>query len=252
MHYDGRFADQQLKYDAKHLHLTALIQAYLSTMSDIGIETWLMHGTLLGWYWNRLVLPWDSDIDVMVSENSMRFLAAYHNMTMYRWKGTAYQEIHHYLLEINPHCNESGYDKENKIDARWIDTNTGIFIDITTLRRNRTAATASDSENDSDNDSNNDSESDDSESDDSKDMMMVKDGHSYTFDDIFPLRDTVFENTSALVPYAYADILATEYGNQALSDVYYEKHYFDVKQSAWVPQKLAILSNGRDSSTRST
>lgn len=44
-----------------------------------------------------------------------------------------------YLLEINPHYNiRSTEDKLNVIDARWIDTETGLFIDISTIRRNWT------------------------------------------------------------------------------------------------------------------
>ena len=31
------------------------MQAYLSTMADLGADTWIMHGTLLGWWWNRRV-----------------------------------------------------------------------------------------------------------------------------------------------------------------------------------------------------
>lgn len=31
------------------------MQAYLSTMADLGADTWIMHGTLLGWWWNRKV-----------------------------------------------------------------------------------------------------------------------------------------------------------------------------------------------------
>ena len=54
-HYDGRFADRTLKEDERRPHLVAMIQAYLSTMADLGAETWLMHGTLLGWWWNGKV-----------------------------------------------------------------------------------------------------------------------------------------------------------------------------------------------------
>jgi hypothetical protein len=32
-----------------------LIQTYLATFADIGVETWIMHGSLLGWWWNRKV-----------------------------------------------------------------------------------------------------------------------------------------------------------------------------------------------------
>lgn len=39
------------------------------------------------------------------------------------------------MLEINPkYTNGSPEDWLNTIDARWIDTETGVFIDITTVR----------------------------------------------------------------------------------------------------------------------
>ena len=31
------------------------MQTYLSSMLDIGAETWIIHGTLLGWWWNGKV-----------------------------------------------------------------------------------------------------------------------------------------------------------------------------------------------------
>lgn len=56
-HYDSRFGLSALSYDDKRSRLSALIRAFLLTMDDIGIETWLMHGSLLGWYWNQKILP---------------------------------------------------------------------------------------------------------------------------------------------------------------------------------------------------
>lgn len=50
-----RFADRELSYEERQAHLTALMQSYLSTMADIGAETGIMHGTLLGWWWNGKV-----------------------------------------------------------------------------------------------------------------------------------------------------------------------------------------------------
>lgn len=35
--------------------LKNLVQTYLATFSDLGIETWLMHGSLLGWWWGKKV-----------------------------------------------------------------------------------------------------------------------------------------------------------------------------------------------------
>lgn len=54
-HYDGRYGDHELGYRDRREALTNLIQTYLATMADIGVETWLVHGTLLGWWWNRKV-----------------------------------------------------------------------------------------------------------------------------------------------------------------------------------------------------
>jgi len=49
------FTDHTLDYGEQKRALKNLLQTYLATFSDLGIETWLMHGTLLGWWWNRQV-----------------------------------------------------------------------------------------------------------------------------------------------------------------------------------------------------
>ena len=61
-HYDGRFATKTLPDAERRINLTALVKSYLATMKDLGAETWLMHGTLIGWWWNRKVcLRWETD-----------------------------------------------------------------------------------------------------------------------------------------------------------------------------------------------
>jgi hypothetical protein len=89
---------------------------------------------------NWQILPWDSDIDVQVSETTIAYLAKYYNMTEYHFSLPEIETGRNYLLEINPHYNIRGTeDKFNVIDARWIDTDTGLFIDISTVRKNYTA-----------------------------------------------------------------------------------------------------------------
>lgn len=86
------------------------------------------------------ILPWDSDIDVQVSETTIAFLAKYYNMTEYHFSLPDIETGRNYLLEINPHYTIRGTeDKFNVIDGRWIDTDTGLFIDISTVRKNYTA-----------------------------------------------------------------------------------------------------------------
>lgn len=182
-------------------------------MNDIGAETWIMHGSLLGWWWNRKIMPWDSDVDVQMSEGSMDYLAKYYNMTIHHYKLPGLDHGRDYLLEINPnYVNGSVADWLNVIDARWIDTETGLFIDITTLRMNTTA---------------------NPEDDDPK--MYCKDKHHYRYKDIFPLRDSIFEGVSVKIPYAYTELLEEEYSAKSLTNKNFENHVFDTDKQEWIP-----------------
>ncbi|EON67346.1 hypothetical protein W97_06599 [Coniosporium apollinis CBS 100218] len=224
-HYDGRFAASKLPEEQRKPALTALVQTYFSTMSTIGAQTWIMHGSLLGWYWNRRIMPWDSDVDVQMSEDGMRELAGYYNMTMHNFdfpsmegdrrgkgRGDAKGKRRSYMIEVNPHyTNASTADLHNVIDARWIDTETGLFIDITTLRRDREA-----------------------EARGYKGHMYSKDKHLILEDDIFPLRDSVFEGMPVKIPYAYAELLEGEYGRKALARSSVENHRWDRERMEWV------------------
>ncbi len=81
------------------------------------------------------ILPWDSDIDVQVSEPTIHFLASYYNMTIHKYVTLEVPQGRKYMIEINPnYVNGSTADRLNMIDGRWIDTITGVFIDITTVR----------------------------------------------------------------------------------------------------------------------
>jgi len=85
----------------------------------------------------------------------MHFLASYYNMTVFHYKTPRIPEGRDYMLEVNPHyTNREQSDKLNVIDARWVDTTSGLFIDITTARYNYTHPAG-------------------------KGMMSCKDGHEY-------------------------------------------------------------------------
>lgn len=153
-------------------------------------------------------MPWDSDVDVQMSENSMDYLAKYYNMTIHHYRLPGVPKGRDYMLEVNPHyVNGSTTDWLNVIDARWIDTESGLFIDITTLRKNETSAG----------------------------NMYCKDKHQYRAKDIFPLRESSFENTPVKIPYAYAELLEEEYGSNALTQTSFENHFFDPEKMEWLP-----------------
>jgi hypothetical protein len=195
-----------------------MVQSYFATMNDIGAQTWIMHGTLLGWWWNRKIFPWDSDVDVQMSESSMRYIADWYNMTVHHYRFSADDDGvglggRDYLLEINPnYSNESVHDIHNRIDARWIDMDSGLFIDITTLRPNRTAQALG-----------------------IPGMMMCKDLHWYRERDVYPLRDSIFEGVRVKIPFAYSELLEEEYGAKSLSRTRFEGHSFDAARMEWIP-----------------
>jgi hypothetical protein len=81
------------------------------------------------------LLPWDVDADFQVAEVDMHFLARYYNMTTYYYTSKAMPQGRFYLLDINPHFTHRELDDwRNAIDARWIDMDSGLYIDITTAR----------------------------------------------------------------------------------------------------------------------
>ena len=67
-----------------------------------------------------------------------------------------------------------------------------------------------------------------------KGAMMCKDLHTYMYEDIFPLRETVFEGAAARIPFAYADVLTEEYGSESLSKTEFNQHKFDTVLQEWI------------------
>ncbi|WEW58876.1 mannosyltransferase [Emydomyces testavorans] len=150
---------------------------------------------------NDEIMPWDSDIDVQVSETTMHFLAKYYNMTEHHFRVPGIPAGRTFLLEINPHfVNRNPEDELNMIDARWIDTSSGLFIDITSVRKDYDARKRG-----------------------NEGALMSKDKHTYKEQDLFPLRDSFFEGIPVKVPYAYIKLLEEEYGKDCLVKTEFNK-----------------------------
>lgn len=192
-HYDLRFFKDEVRYDEHHDILRELIRSYLATMDKYGMETWLAHGTLLGWWWNGQIFPWDDDIDVQVSNHTLQWLSDNLNRTEHGYNYTnAGGELvtKTYLLDINPHHVDVGRgDGSNIIDGRWIDSDNGIFIDITGVREREA---------------------------DRPGFWTCKNKHRYASEELWPLHITKFEGVRCRVPYNFQKILADEYGAKSL------------------------------------
>lgn len=116
-------------------------------------------------------------------------------MTMFFYQYSGVPEGRRFRLEVNPHYKDGAVDAANAVDARWIDLQNGLYVDIAALRR-----VAAD--------------------DDSTAPAMLRDksGDEYAENSIFPLRETMFEGVNALIPYSFKDVIANKYGDKALKD----------------------------------
>lgn len=54
-HYDIRFFTKPIDDAERAETLTHMIRAYLNFFNENELETWIAHGTLLGWWWNGKV-----------------------------------------------------------------------------------------------------------------------------------------------------------------------------------------------------
>lgn len=206
-HYDSRFYRRIVSDEERRITLTAMVRAYLLLFEKLNLETWIAHGTLLGWFWNGKILPWDWDLDVQVTNATLHYLGQRHNRTYHEYHSTQLNITRRYLLDINSWAWERVLgDGDNIIDARFIDVSNGLFLDITGLTVN---------------DPNN------------TDIIECKNQHRYNISDIFPLRETIFEGVPAKVPYAYTQVLVDEYSKESLFQTDFHNHTFDAKQGDW-------------------
>jgi hypothetical protein len=143
------------------------------------------------------ILPWDWDVDTQVSDLTLAYLARNFNQTRhpYASEDRAFRRL--YILDVNAASWERDRgDGMNIIDARWIDTENGLFIDITALSETRP--------------------------DTDPGVWSCKNDHRYGVDDLYPMRESVFEGVPAKVPYAYEKLLVEEYDDKALTLTEYE------------------------------
>ncbi|KAK0639372.1 LicD family-domain-containing protein [Cercophora newfieldiana] len=216
-HYDSRFFHALIPYDEHLLTLRHLIQSYLTTLRSLGVDTWLAHGTLLGWWWNGRIMPWDYDLDVQVSSHSLAYLGNRYNRTEHAWRyvdaQTGMELNKTYLLDVNPFHGMRGRGMGlNVIDARWIDMENGMFIDITGLMERDQRGRPG--------------------------VWSCKNFHRYRTREVWPLRETEFEGVRAKVPYSFDAVLRDEYGMRAMTVTQWEGHRWDEGLKKWVKIEL--------------
>jgi hypothetical protein len=211
-HYDARYFHNVVSYEERTDTLTHMIRAYLNFFREYGLETWIAHGTLLGWWWNGKVrrkpnahtaesptskltsdckmLPWDWDVDTQVSGETLAHLSDRFNQTICHYVSDDRQVMREYLLDVNPFGRERGRGEGlNIIDARWIDRRNGLYIDITALSELHP--------------------------DTEPGVWSCKNFHKYKTKDLYPMRESLYEGVPAKIPFKYLEVLVEEYGQNS-------------------------------------
>ncbi|KAL7624300.1 mannosyltransferase [Parahypoxylon ruwenzoriense] len=249
-HYDARFFQGAVAYEEHVPALRHLVRSWLATTRAIGVaDTWLAHGTLLGWWWNGRVMPWDYDLDVQMPTSTLTRLGRYYNRTMYDYsfevedgeemdeergviitessstssssskKGKKKVSVSSssgggfvnktYLLDINPHHTDAGRGN----GANVIDAR---WIDVSNgLFVDITGLAERDPAG-------------------SPGVWSCKNAHRYRTTELFPLRRTEFEGVPASVPYAFDKILTDEYGAKSLVSTEWAGHRWTPELKEWV------------------
>lgn len=140
-------------------------------------------------------------MDTQVPDTTLLYLADHHNQTIVQYRSPGSAIRRQYLLDINPWSRQRRHGQgHNIIDARWIDLDTGLYIDITALSR--------------------------LDPKHHPDILQCKNFHKYRLGDVYPLRRTTFEGVVAQVPFQYDWLLEEEYTETALTSIRFHKQVF--------------------------
>ncbi|KGY15871.1 hypothetical protein PABG_11113 [Paracoccidioides brasiliensis Pb03] len=166
------------------------------------------------------MLPWDWDIDTQVNNSTLRRMADHFNHTICHYKPEDNQPNRDYLLDVNPYSRQRERGQgQNIIDARWIDTRNGLYIDITGISEINPETEPG--------------------------ILQCKNFHKYKISDIYPMRDSMYEGVPARIPYKYYEILVKEYGPSALVIKDHEDHYWDPILELWIPDEKRIAATAK-------
>ncbi|CUS20400.1 LAQU0S01e05754g1_1 [Lachancea quebecensis] len=205
-HHDWRFFRSVTPQRQRLLVLHRMARAWQSFASHQKIIYWLAHGNLLSWFWQGTNFEWDYDIDIQMPVRHMEYLSANFNSSIIISNDEGY--IGRYYLEVNPlYADKNRGSGMNVIDARFIDVETGLYIDLTSI----------------------------SMVGDSADYQFGdKNHHSYSSIDLLsPVRETMYEGSKTYIPAAVQNILSDEYPS-GLSKMEYKDYVYNKTLSGWV------------------
>ncbi|CAL9734456.1 protein Mnn4p [Monosporozyma servazzii] len=134
-HRDARFfnGDSYLFDKQEYINrLNSMIRTFQKFTLSNGIISWLSHGTLYGYMYNGEAFPWDEDFDLQLPVKHLNYLAQYFNQSI------IFEDPREgngkYLVDVSSSITvRTNGNGKNNIDARFIDLDSGLYIDLTGL-----------------------------------------------------------------------------------------------------------------------
>lgn len=244
-HYDWRFFSDALYYKKKdwtmeerversNIILERLLRNWNRFAEEKGIVSWIMHGPLLSWYWDGLMFPYDVDIDIQMSAAELARLSRSYNQTLVVEDPT--EGYGRFLIDCGTWIhNRDESTTGNHIDARFVDVDSGIYIDITALSKSNFNLPDEYKKNPIviKNDAN-------------AEVFNDRRKHFYTLEQLLPLHYSMMGGVPVFVPNQIEERLRFEY-SKGLDSYEFKDWYFVPKIQLWVmARKLLPLFKKED------
>ncbi|KAG0659334.1 hypothetical protein C6P45_001853 [Maudiozyma exigua] len=133
-HRDERFFHGALIYDEVEYSakLNSMIRTFQKFVKANGLISWLSHGTLYGHLYNGMTFPWDNDFDLQMPLKHLHYMSQYFNQSIIMEDPR--EGNGRFLLDVGTSITVRVHGNgNNNIDARFIDIDSGLYIDITAL-----------------------------------------------------------------------------------------------------------------------
>lgn len=145
IHYDWRFFNGNIISNPEiDMSIHGLLRAFFKLANSYNLKCWIRSGSLLSWYWDGMKFPWDNDVDITMPIDELHKLARQFNQSLIVNFGNDLDQqigFGRYFLDCSTFIGRREKENgRNNIDARLIDVDTGVYIDLTGLAVSETKA----------------------------------------------------------------------------------------------------------------
>lgn len=217
IHYDWRFFNKVRRGTKHEEFMHHLMRAWSKFSEKENILSLIAHGSLIGYYWDGMAMPWDADNDVQMPIMELDRFARKYNQTLIVQDPK--EGNGRYFIDVSPWYVDRPNGKvksnnNNVIDARFIDIRSGIYIDITGLAYTDPKHGK----------------------DQGRTEVNCKSPHYYDIGELSPARMAMYEGVPVYVPNDVSKVLVSEY-NEKIKKPKFNEWKFNQDLRLWVKQE---------------